>query len=290
LATFTAAQVQQANRKNLLRVGILDLFRSGVEQVPSPDTGSVTRYDVASAAFANLSYLALIGLPVREISGTGACTVWRDNDPAVLANRTPLLLPYSNLDAGTLTVGGASATATMNFHPGAYNRTLGTTAYPEPAGGPPTSTGFLDPGTISVSGQGGGPSPGGPAIGAFNIKAAMPPTPTFSNRFSLDSVQRSQGVTVNWSGADPGAIVEIRGISLPQDPTQGGVAFFCQEKASAGQFAIPPYVLLSLLASANKTVVGLGVGVSTLIRFDAPGLDADFLRVHSFLGRNVTFR
>jgi hypothetical protein len=118
----------------------------------------------------------------------------------------------------------------------------------------------------------------------------MPPTPTFSNRFSLDTVQRSQGVTVNWSGADPGAIVEIRGISLPQDPTQGGVAFFCQEKASAGQFAIPPYVLLSLPASANKTVVGLGVGVSTLIRFDAPGLDAGFLRVHSFLGRNVTFR
>ena len=85
-------------------------------------------------------------------------------------------------------------------------------------------------------------------------------------------------------------MVEIRGISLPSDPTQGGVAFFCQEKASAGQFAIPPYVLLSLPPSANKSAIGLGVGVTTVIPFTAPGIDAGFLRVHSFLGRNVTFR
>ena len=61
----------------------------------------IWRGDLASAAFANLSYLTLIGLPVREISSPGACTDWRDNDPAVLANRTPFLAPYSNLDAGT---------------------------------------------------------------------------------------------------------------------------------------------------------------------------------------------
>lgn len=208
-----------------------------------------------------------------------------------------MLAPHINLDAGSIQVAGAAGSGSMNYASEYYSTTLGTAAYAEPASGtgPAATTGFLEPGTFTVSSPGGGPLPGGASIGGFSGQIGVAAPPKFDNRFSLGDVQRAQGVTVNWSGVDAGALVEIRGVSAPTDPAAGAVTFFCVEKAGAGQFTIPPSVLLSLPAAASGTAangssLGLSVGVTTVTRFTAAGMDAGLLRSSSLFGRNVNFR
>jgi uncharacterized protein (TIGR03437 family) len=296
-AGFTAGDVQAAQHNNKIRLGIVSLDRADSELVTAPGTGAVTRRDQATAAFADLSYVALLGLPVREVSMPGSCTVWRGNTHDLLLDRPPILTPYVNLDAGTITVNGATGSTPLTYGAGFYNRPLGASGYREPAGGPTQSPGiaFLDPGVVTISAAGGGPVPGGKPIGAFSASIPATAPPSFDNRFAVADVDRTQGVTVNWSGVDPAAIVAIRGISVPNGPAAAGVAFFCVEKAAVGQFTIPPSVLLSLPAASTDArnpgegSLGLSVGVTSVTRFTATGVDAGFLRFTSLFGRNVNF-
>ena len=288
---ITAADVQAAQRNNKVRLGIVSLSRADSEASTAPNVGAVTRHDQAAAAFADLSFAAWLGLPVREVSMPGTCTVWRGNTNDLLLDRPPILAPYINLDAGTITIGGATGSAPLPYGGGSYSRLLGTAAYREPAGGPSQFAGvaFLEPGSFTVSSPGGGPLPGGKPIGAFNANIAVSAPPAFDNRFDVADVQRSQGVTVRWSAVDPAATVAIRGISVPNGPAPAGAAFFCVERAGAGQFTIPPSVLLSLPPSSSAGTLGLSVGVTKATRFTAPGVDIGLLRFSSLFGRNVNF-
>ena len=292
---LTASDIQSAQSRNRIRLGVLDLFRADIELVTGASSGSVTRYDQATAVFADLTFGALLGMPVREISTPGACTVWRGDAAGPILDRPPILASHINLDAGTITVRGGSASASINYQANFYYGALGTAAYSEPASGPGPTSGFLEPGTFTISSPGGGPVPGGTPIGGFSVPIAVAAPPRFDNRFAVGDVQRAQGVTVNWSAADPSALVEIRGVSAPNDPSAPAVTFFCVEKASAGQFTIPPPVLLSLPAApssptlANSSALGLSVGVTGTARFTAPGVDTGLARVSSIFGRAVSF-
>jgi hypothetical protein len=265
--------------------------------VTGANTGVVTRSDQASAVFSDLTYGELLGMPVREISTPGSCTVWRGSGNDAILNRPPILAPHINLDAGTITVRGAAGSSAMNYRGDYYGALLGTASSAEPpsASGPGPASGFLEPGSFTVSSPGGGPIPGGKLIGAFSAQIAVAAPPKFDNRFAVGNVQRGQGVTVNWSGVDAAALVTIRGVSAPNDPATPAVTFFCVEKAGAGQFTIPPNVLLSLPAAGSSTAasgsaLGLSVGVTGVARFTAPGVDAGLLRYSSVFGRSVGFQ
>ena len=219
---LSASDIQAAQRNNKIRLGILDLFRADIELVTGASTGVVTRYDQASAVFTDLTFGELLGMPVREISTPGSCTVWRGNANDAILNRPPILAPHINLDAGTITVQGAAGSSAMNYRGDYYSALLGTASSSEPPSGPGPTSGFLEPGTFTVSSPGGGPIPGGKLIGAFNAQIAVTAPPRFDNRFAVGDVQRGQGVTVNWSGVDAGALVEIRGVSAPERSGGGG--------------------------------------------------------------------
>jgi uncharacterized protein (TIGR03437 family) len=292
---LTAADIQKAQSTNKIRLGLIDLVRSDGEIVTGSNAGSVTRSDEAVAAFADLSFSALQGLPVREISSPGSCMVWRGNTTGLVLDRPPLLTTYTNLDAGMITVSGAAGSAAMNYRGNFYDLSLGTAGYQEPAGGPGPSSAFLEPGAFTLTSAGGGPVPGGANIGAINSQISVAAPPTFNNRFSVADVQRSQGVTVNWSGVDPAATVEIRGFSALNQPGAPGAAFFCIANAGAGQFTVPPGVLLSLPASTSdptapgSSAFNLAVGVTGSTRFTAAGVDVGILRFSSLFGRNASF-
>jgi uncharacterized protein (TIGR03437 family) len=291
---LSASDIQAAQRNNKIRLGIMDLFRADIELVTGANTGFVTRYDQASAVFTDLTFIDLLGMPVREISTPGSCTVWRGNADDSILDRPPILAPHINLDAGTITVQGAAGSSAMNYRGDYYSALLGAASSSEPPSGPGPTSGFLEPGSFTVSSPGGGPIPGGKVIGAFNAQIAVTAPPKFDNRFAVGDVQRGQGVTVNWSGVDAGAKVEIRGVSAPNDPGAPAITFFCVEKADAGQFTIPPNVLLSLPAAGSSTAasgsaLGLSVGVTGVARFTAPGVDAGLLRYSSVFGRSVSF-
>jgi uncharacterized protein (TIGR03437 family) len=291
---ISASDIQTAQRNNKIRLGAVDLVRADIEVVTGASSGTVTRYDQASAIFTDLTFGELLGMPVREISTPGSCTVWRANASDPIVNRPPILAPHINLDAGAITVAGAADSAAVNYQGNFYGALLGTGAYAEPPSDKGTTPGFLEPGSFSVSSDGGGPVPGGVLIGAFNAQIAVAAPPKFDNRFAVADVQRAQGVKVNWSGVDATAMVEIRGVSAPADPSTPPVIFFCVEKASAGQFTIPPHVLLSLPPSdastaANAGALGLSIGVTGVTRFNAQSVGVGLLRFHSLIGRSVAF-
>jgi hypothetical protein len=83
-------------------------------------------------------------------------------------------------------------------------------------------------------------------------------------------------VNVTWTGGAPGTYVGISGVS---SSTVNGrnisVSFSCQAPVSAGQFTVPPPVLLALPAGNNGS---LDVGnYSNIKTFTATGLDLGYL-------------
>jgi hypothetical protein len=122
---------------------------------------------------------------------------------------------------------------------------------------------------------------GSPAVGAFKAALNLPPLLTWTNKDALASADRTQDLTVTWSGgvADKEYAL-IVGISVNGQATAG---FLCAEKVSAGQFTVPAWVLSSIPASVAITEGGqvvpgglIAVGTASLPnvgRFTASGLN-----------------
>jgi hypothetical protein len=104
---------------------------------------------------------------------------------------------------------------------------------------------------------------------------------TWTNQAALASLDRTQPLTVTWSGGIPDKeFALIVGLSSNGQVTSG---FLCAENVSAGQFTVPAWVLSSLPATATFSNGGqivpsglLGVGKAPFTnvgRFTATGLD-----------------
>src|SRR5581483_10582899 len=133
----------------------------------------------------------------------------------------------TDLDAGTLTITGPTGTQPLpKVTQGSlisYSSNLPTTFFPA-AGGSWTFTGT-----------------GGPDIGPFSVTVSDPIPLVWTNQAAITAVNRSQDLTVTWTGGIPGTWVQIGGGS-----TTIGVSgtFLCFAPVSAGTFTIPSYVLL----------------------------------------------
>jgi hypothetical protein len=79
---------------------------------------------------------------------------------------------------------------------------------------------------------------------------------------------------VNWRGGDPAGYVVIQGSA--QSPAGARTSFACVERAGAGQFTVPPYVLSSLPATPSDISALIAAGSSSQNRFKAPGLDLGY--------------
>ena len=139
---------------------------------------------------------------------------------------------------------------------------------------------------------------GSQAIGAFKAAINLPPLLTWTNRDSLTSVDRTQDLTVTWSGGiSDKEYVLIVGLSAG---SQAVSAFACAEKVSAGQFTVPAWVVSSIPASAtfslgDQTLPGgiLGVGTAPLTnvgRFTATGLDVGIFSYEQATANLVLFQ
>ena len=122
---------------------------------------------------------------------------------------------------------------------------------------------------------------GGPDVGAFTAELIMPAPLVWTNMSSITTVNRSAGVTVNWTGGDPATLAIISGTSvetLDGDAGQALAGFFtCTAPVAAGAFTVPPSVLLALPPSSTIEGVSfssLSVGNSTKTTyFNAPNVD-----------------
>jgi hypothetical protein len=192
------------------------------------------------------------------------------------------------------------ATASFRHYPGAYDTSGGSISIgscivtESPTA---TDTTGLNVGTVTLKGSGGDytlmPSiaglygaglpasaitagatftfnwTGGAGVGGSSVMVTLPnPFLNWTNMSSYNTVTRSEGIHVTWTGGSPGSFVIISGTSSP--PGGLSVAFLCYAPQSALEFTVPGYVT-SLLPAGSGTL-GL-VDTTPYQRLSASGLN-----------------
>jgi uncharacterized protein (TIGR03437 family) len=218
-----------------------DPLISGPTQIPTMSTytfGSLQIVQATSSgqtsSTAGGDFVRVSGVEATNgggLNSVGSCYA----SQSIIGSTTPTNgITTTGLDAGTITVTGPSGTqpvAAIPSLPGAYDSTL-------PAGFIPATGGsFVFTGT------------GGKDVGPFTATVNYRNPLVWTNMNAITSVNRSQGVTVTWTGGDPNSYVLISGgSSSPQTNSTPvlGAGFFCYAQVSAGQFTVPSFVLLGM--------------------------------------------
>jgi uncharacterized protein (TIGR03437 family) len=288
---FSSTLFSQLSSKQNAAVGSIILTRDAVTTTLPPPLGNgtptTTTTDSASADFSRYDYTSLqqyiAYLPVQTY---GACSVLTirgngQNSSGPAAQSTPL-------DAGaSLSMNGPGGAAQIALiSKGVYGSTVGG------GGGASAKPLYYTPGSYTVNGA------GGADVGSLQASVPFPGNFTWTNQSSITSVNRSQGVTVSWTGADPTNGVFVTGFSLGgSDPNNlvGGL-FYCHASGGSGSFTVPPVVLLALPASytiQNYLVATGFLAVATAApyqTFSASGLDFGFIESMVEAGESVTYQ
>jgi uncharacterized protein (TIGR03437 family) len=133
------------------------------------------------------------------------------------------------LDAGNLTITGPGGSLPIT-----KSTASGIIAYELSL---PTGYFGSSGGAYTVSGS------GGADVGPFSVTVTDNNPLVWTNQSAIASVNRSQGVTVNWTGGIPGTYVSIAGGSTA---VSASATFLCFAPVSAGTFTVPSYVTLAM--------------------------------------------
>ncbi|MCU1233280.1 MAG: hypothetical protein JWP63_1247 [Candidatus Solibacter sp.] len=209
----------------------------------------VTETGVGQFYQTGLTWLASqvsLGLP-----SPGSCMV----NPVTPSVSGGPAIPLVGLDAGRVlnVTGPKGSRQILQRYGGMYSETFATG----------TLVQFLEPGTYTVDS-----APGGVDVGPLHA------TITFPAELTSTVQQSTAGTIVNWRGGDPAGYVVVQGSA--QSLAGVRTSFSCVERASAGQFAVPAYVLSSLPSSPTDIVALIAAGSSAQNRFKAPGLDLGY--------------
>jgi uncharacterized protein (TIGR03437 family) len=138
---------------------------------------------------------------------------------------------------------------------------------------------------ITISGSNGAKQ----LTGSVGVYGAQLATSANGGKLYLDPgtcVNRSQGVTVTWTGGDPNGFVYVSGNSIL---AQGnGAMFTCTAPASAGTFTVPSMVTMSLPASSSGGLTLMGV--SAPVSFTGPGIDIGLAMASSGVSQPEPFQ
>ncbi|MCU1338364.1 MAG: repeat containing protein [Bryobacterales bacterium] len=213
-----------------------------VSQSTSPGAGGTP--SVSSNAVAIFNQAAGSSYGVGGSVSIGGCLV-TETIPG------PSVAPIG-LSTGTITVTGPGGTpVTLTVVPGSAGIQAATlTAIPSTGGA------FVFNSSI------------GTQVGGFITTVSFPnPLLSWTNQSAATTVNRSQGLSVNWSGGSPGTYVTISGSSVSGSATG---SYVCIAPQSAGTFTVPSYVLLALPAGTGTTTVQ---NSTNFMPFVATGLD-----------------
>jgi hypothetical protein len=240
----------------------------------NPATGRtstiVTFGDVFTASFNRVTGSDLARL-LRADAGpnvAGNCVVYTGTVPNAYPN-----LSYTSLDAGaSLSVLGPAGSRSAPRN----RNSVGQIEYSATIG-PGISGDFLDPGRYTFNG------PGGPDVGSFSGTIQIAPELPWTNRTSVQVVDRSQPLTVTWSGGEPTTLVMIQGTSTTiQGTAVTSASFQCFARNTDRQFTVPTTILAQLPASTRTqagtaSVLNRGTlaiaSVGTGTRMRATGID-----------------
>ena len=226
LTGLNGQQVAAAN----VRTGLVSLV-----QTNSPNNaGAIVVSNAANAAFGRYGGLAEAATGLT--AAPGACVVF----PIIAGGP----VTFTGLDAGVITLSGpAGLEVTLRSQlgiRGAYNALLAAGAIPQSGG------------TFTFKGA------GGTDVGSFTSTVVLNnPLMTWTNRNAAAMIDRSQGLTVTWSGGNPGTYISISGTAVTGNTGGAGpsAGFTCLAPVEDGQFTVPSYILLGLPAGPGGVVV-----------------------------------
>ena len=316
---MTSAALQKLDQGGPVNVGVLSLSRSMIQGSPSILGTTVTinaATEEAGGTFATLdasSFFNLIQTPgaVPPLNSPGSCIVQTQKSVDAPTNTIP---PVSKLlNAGSkLTLSGPNSKSQdmplqANIGYLAYLAQSGASIFGLPVPGTPTvPTGtpasYLEAGTWTIKGT------GGTDVGPFSASIALPTAFNCSPSCDITSVDRTQPLTIKWTGGGNGPqdYVQVAGVSTTPstaDPTQNvAVLFACTARASDLSLTVPVSVLSQVPAIAVDALAGKfgallitnGLGSSTT-SFTAPltaggNLDAGYFGYASVLTKLIDYK
>ncbi|MBI1353659.1 MAG: hypothetical protein GC160_04880 [Acidobacteria bacterium] len=262
------------------RIGLALLSRVLFEAGSVSDT-----QDTGAGSFEALNQRGWHFNPAFSLPPLGSCAVYTERDSAGgIRNVGPDLRFSSPLDAGQLIVRGPGGSRFLTTTPGTG---LYETLFSSP------QEHYLEPGGYTLEGK------GTAAVGTFQAGAETPAPPAWTIQGGGSAVDRSAGLTVEWTPADAAAdYVRILLISSDAANNNNNVTstLFCTAPADAGRFTIHADYLANVPASAGSGVsstAALFVGLASLPArgaFAAEGLDAGFFTAFALRGKPVTVR
>ncbi len=268
-------------------------FSGTLDSTKGPASGT---FDVAFGSFSDtpaggeLAYSPFMSLPP---AGTCVSTS-KSLDLGSVIGSSGLSLDRTNskvLDAGaSLTVTGPKgAVKVQHFDPnsatGPYLDLIGGMV---PVDGSANLPLFLDGGAYTISG------PGGKDVGAFSASITVGTPLTWTNQAQVNTVNRSQDLSLTWSGGDSGANIVILGGSSDQKTKKTG-GFFCLAPANSNSFTVPANILQDLpvtgsVIGSSDSLSMIAIGALPMANppsFTAPGLTAGRVFATSIAGKSV---
>jgi uncharacterized protein (TIGR03437 family) len=222
---------------------------------------------VTEGSGTSISGIALAGAMVDANFGNGYEYASQGSCTFVPPAQGSLFNQFSStLDAGAIQVSGPAGQVfnLASQGPGFYQGQLpGTTA---------------PPGTYTFTGS------GGANIGSFKSSVNLGTPLALTNQNALATITRANGATVSWSGGFAGGDVQIEGAV---GGSFGSVRFYCHAPNGAGQFAIPPAIMLGMPAGGGSLYVTNTTAAQTIT---ASGLDVGLAIGTAVIKLDVNFK
>lgn len=254
---FTTAQLQNFDQGGSITTGGFSI----IEVSENIATLGAVKLDQASGAFTQFTGFQLGAIPPLQVqtNPSGACQVIQISTSGGLS----VTGSGTNLDAGTVTLNGPSGSNINNLAftetNNAYTLAIGQEGLP--AGTPGFGNGKIVAGTYTLAGA------GGKDVGKFNASITLG-TPLNVTGGLPTTVNRSAGLTLNWTGGNSSDLVEIIGLSGSSTVsgttvTVNASEFVCTTTAGVGTFTVPASILSQLPPISASAVTG-GTGTSLL--------------------------
>jgi len=294
---LSSSQLDRLVQTGSLKVGSIVLARLDFE-TSVPGFGNFNlKSDSGLADFVEYTPQTIefnTGTNVGGVTSFGTCYVFSGT-----ATDTEVIDPIAlkQLDAGSLiNVSGPKGAKTLKKSAnsiGLYSESFGTSGLSIPGFPGMGDTSYLEAGNYTFNNGAGGAD-----VRGFNANLTIAGALNWTNKATTTTVSRAQGLTVNWTGADPSGYVVVFGYSSIDASTNSTtVSFVCTERGSAGTFTVPPQVLLALpptptgsaaLDDAPFGALALSSG-SNPVSFTAPGLDVGTIVNTSAIFKTVIY-
>jgi uncharacterized protein (TIGR03437 family) len=256
------------------------------------DVGVLAPVDITSDYHVDFAFQPSPGQfpfnPALAFPPSGTCTVYGLQGDMLDSHPLPGMAPTTMpLDLGApflLTGPLGSRTLSIGFF-GARAGYLGGSISNNILG----SSLFLEPGAYTLQGF------GGTDVGPFSTSFTIPQPLTWTNRLTTNVVDRTQPLTISWTGGDTGQRVAMLGFGEDL-PTNSSAVFVCMAPPGATSFTVPTDMLANLPASranplqSKDVIYMIALAGSSVKSIAAKGLDVGLTSFYSIIGKTVVWQ